>query len=191
MMAPTMMAPTTMEPTMTAISERLALVVAILSAQLFALIDASAHQQKTAITTVLFNARTGNLEVAHEISVHDAEHAAKRMWGYADLVSDNERQARFADYVRSRFSIKTETGAPLALTPIGHEIEGPVLWIYHEAPAPEGASELVINDKILQDFWTDQVNLVNVERGEFRGSLIFREESPAQSLPMAPAAPEN
>lgn len=36
-----------------------------------------AHQIKAAITTVLFNQRTENIEVMHRFNLHDAEHAVK------------------------------------------------------------------------------------------------------------------
>ncbi|MDG1816469.1 MAG: hypothetical protein P8H22_10245, partial [Glaciecola sp.] len=37
----------------------------------------SAHQQKSGLTTVLFNPRTNNIEVMHRVYMHDAEHAVK------------------------------------------------------------------------------------------------------------------
>ena len=50
------------------------LVLCCLSLQL------SAHEMKSAITKVLFNQRTGNIEVMHRFYVHDAEHAVKSCW---------------------------------------------------------------------------------------------------------------
>lgn len=40
----------------------------------------SAHQIKAAITTVLFNPRTENIEVMHRFNLHDAEHAVKALF---------------------------------------------------------------------------------------------------------------
>ena len=143
---------------------------------------ANAHQEKAAVTVVLFNDRTGNLEVMHRVVLHDAEHAAEDMWGHADILQDEAQRKRFADYVRSRFQLRDENDAPITLTPVGHEIDGPFLWVYHEAPAPEGASKLVVEDAILRDFWADQYNLVNIERGDFRGSLSFHGGAGAKEI---------
>ncbi len=143
---------------------------------------AHAHQQRVALTTVLFNERTGNLEVMHKVFVHDAEHAAEEMWGHADIVSDAARQKRFADYVRARFTLEDADGRPIELTPVGHEIEGPYFWVYHEAPRPAAATTLTVDDQILRDFWDDQSNLVNVERGDFLGSLTFEGRAGPQNL---------
>ena len=51
----------------------IAIVILLLAAPL------SAHQQKEAITRVLFNPRTGNIEVMHRFLLHDAEHAVKEL----------------------------------------------------------------------------------------------------------------
>ncbi|MEL7486038.1 MAG: DUF6702 family protein [Pseudomonadota bacterium] len=163
---------------MATISRALLAIVVFAAASTTAL----AHQQKAALTIVLFNERSGNLEVMHRIEVHDAEHAAEDMWGFADIISDDDQQTKFAAYVRSRFSLRDENGDVIALTPIGHEIDGPHLWVYHEAPAPASAARLIVDDGILRDFWSDQYNLVNVERGGFRGSLTFHGGVGAQEI---------
>ena len=41
----------------------------------------AAHQQKTAVTRILFNDSTGNIEVMHRFFIHDAEHAAGVVFG--------------------------------------------------------------------------------------------------------------
>ncbi len=61
---------------------------------------AQAHQIKAAITTVLFNPRTENIEVMHRFNLHDAEHAVKALFDkHADIMDDIETQQQFADYV--------------------------------------------------------------------------------------------
>ena len=46
-----------------------------------------AHEQKVALTDIFYNERTGNLEIAHRISLHDAENALHEVsdssfWNY-------------------------------------------------------------------------------------------------------------
>ena len=53
--------------------------------------QAVAHQQKIAITTVLFNPRTENIEIMHRFNLHDAEHAVKAMFKKtADILDDKD-----------------------------------------------------------------------------------------------------
>ena len=111
---------------------------------------AQAHQIKAAITTVLFNPRTENIEVMHRFNLHDAEHAVKALFDkHADIMDDVETQQQFADYVAHHFAIYQETAEPPVL-------EG--IKIRHDA---------------LRDLWPKQVNTLNVEgKGDIK-TLTF------------------
>jgi hypothetical protein len=135
---------------------------------------AAAHQQKESITRVLFNERTGNIEVMHRFILHDAEHAVEGLFGKgADLLGNPDDRQKFADYVYARFTISDQNGESIELTPVGHEIDGAHLWVYAEAPVPEGLTELSISHEALRDLWPSQTNLVNVERGDSVKSALF------------------
>ena len=131
-----------------------------------------AHQQKEAITRVLFNPRTNNIEVMHRFLLHDVEHAVKVLReGKADILGSKSDRDFFADYVYRRFSITDQDGRVLPLTPIGNEIEGRFLWVYSETPIPETLSALRVQHDALRDIWPAQVNLVNVEyNGQVRSA---------------------
>lgn len=137
-----------------------------------------AHQQKESITRVLFNERTGNIEVMHRFIVHDAEHAVEGLFGEgADLLGNAADRQRFADYVHARFTLTDQDGKRIALTPVGHEIDGAHLWVYAEAPVPETLTALSISHEALRDLWPSQTNLVNVERGGSVKSALFNGSS--------------
>ncbi len=156
---------------------RLPRVAALLAALLLAL-PLAAHQQKEAITRVLFNPRTGNIEVMHRFLLHDAEHAVKELFGdAADLLGSAADRDQFEDYVHERFSLTDQDGRPITLTPVGNEIETRFLWVYAEAPLPENLSALTMTHDALRDLWPDQINLVNVEQNKEVQSAIFAEGS--------------
>ena len=137
----------------------------------------AAHQQKESITRVLFNPRTGNIEVMHRFLLHDAEHASKKLFGAKiDLLSNAEDRGRFEDYVHSRFSLADQDGMTIALTEIGNEIDNRFLWVYAEAPIPDGLTALTLSHDALRDIWPEQVNLVNVERDKTVRSATFNGE---------------
>lgn len=135
-----------------------------------------AHQQKEAITRVLFNPRTGHIEVMHRFLLHDAEHAVRKLFGgKADVLGSAEDRNRFERYVHSRFSMQDPDGAVISLAPVGNEIDGRFLWVYAEAPIPEGLTALTLSHDALRDVWSEQVNLVNVERdGTVRSATFDR-----------------
>ena len=150
------------------------MLVAILLAAALFVAPLFAHQQKEAITQVLFNARTGNIEVMHRFLLHDAEHATRQLYGGDfDLLGSSEARERFESYVHERFTLKDQDGAALALSPVGHEVEGRYLWVYAEVPIPDGLTALTIAHDALRDVWPEQVNLVNVERDKQVRSATF------------------
>ncbi len=139
----------------------------------------SAHQQKTAVTRILFNPNTGNIEVMHRFFVHDAEHAATLIFGERQTLMESvESRELFSSYVLNRFSVEASfadgSDRALALEYVGQEIDGQFLWVYQEIAAEEGISELTIVHLALRDVWPDQSNLVNIERDGEIYSLTFQ-----------------
>ncbi|MBL4601155.1 MAG: hypothetical protein JKY84_00265 [Emcibacteraceae bacterium] len=123
-----------------------------------------AHQLRAAITKVLFNKNTGNLEIMHRFYIHDTEHAAQILFNKtADIRNSTDTQELFANYVAKRFAIKPLNGEELKLKAVGHEIERIYFWVYQEVKAPEDIRGLTMIHNALRDIWTDQINTVNVE----------------------------
>lgn len=135
-----------------------------LLALLFFSATTSAHQIKAAITTVLFNPHTQNIEVMHRFNLHDAEHAVKALFDKnADILDDEKTQQEFAHYIEQRFSLLDINKQPLALKTVGYEIEGKFFWVYQETEEPPALEGLTIRHDALRDLWPDQINTLNVE----------------------------
>tara|TARA_R110002096_G_scaffold74283_3_gene176103 strand:+ start:278 stop:781 length:504 start_codon:yes stop_codon:yes gene_type:complete len=141
-----------------------------------------AHEEKTALTDIFYNERSGNLEIAHRFSVHDAELALKKATdSNADLARSSRAQAEFAKYVAKRFGLFFKDGKKHRLTLVGQELEGGYLWVYQETkiPNPLGASFLIENS-ILQDEVQGQVNTVNVRYRSEVSTFEFKADSEKQ-----------
>jgi len=123
-----------------------------------------AHQIKAAITTVLFNPRTENIEVMHRFNLHDAEHAVKALFNkHADILNDETTQQEFAQYVSEHFALLDSENEPLNLSLVGFELEGKHFWVYQETAQPPALAGLKIRHDALRDLWPTQVNTLNVE----------------------------
>lgn len=154
--------------------------LAVLAALVLAL-PAAAHQQKTAISILSHNARTGMLEVVHRVPLHDAEHALKRRGIAApDIIGDIPSRREFVRYVAERFTV-THEGEPVAFTLLGSEIDGGSLVIYQEAPSPGPGARLMVRSLILTDVWARQENRVNIGSGTEVATLVFRAGDPARA----------
>ena len=122
----------------------------------------SAHQPKSALSTLELNERTGLVEIVHRFWVHDAEHAAEEVTGVAgDLRSDDAAQAAFARYVREHFALADAERTPLALEDVGVEVDGPYVWVYQELPGEALDRIAWLRFDALQELWRDQVNQLN------------------------------
>jgi len=138
--------------------------VRLLGTLLIAVFSVNAHQQKTAISTVLFNPRTENIEIMHRFRVHDAEHAVKQIFGKdADIIDSKETQQQFGDYVNQRFNLFASDAQQLSLKMVGVELDGKFFWVYQETTQPTKLDNLTIRHDALRDLWPEQVNTINVE----------------------------
>ena len=137
-----------------------------------------AHQQKNAVTRILFNENTGNIEVMHRFFIHDAEHAAGLIFGEQQMLAESrESRELFSSYVVNRFSIEASfregNSEVLGLSYVGEEVDGQFLWVYQEIPAQEDITAFTIENLTLRDVWSDQSNLVNIERDGRIYSITF------------------
>lgn len=142
-----------------------------------------AHQMKTAITKLLFNDRSGQLEVMHRFYLHDAEHAVKQLQGKAaDIHKEAAAREQFAAYVATHFQL-TLNGEPLQLKLIGNELDGRHIWVYQEIALPKAAlKSLQVRHDALMSIWPSQINVVNLEgRGPVR-TLKLSKQAPEQSF---------
>ena len=137
--------------------------------------SAAAHQLKSAVTLILFNQRTGNIEIMHRFVLHDAEHAVGELFNkrQADIHTDEETRALFAAYALESFRLATLAGEELSLEAVGYQVDGRDFWVYQETAIPQELQGLAVRQKALQELWSEQQNLVNIEgKGEIK-SLQF------------------
>ncbi|NTS77998.1 hypothetical protein HR060_14155 [Catenovulum sp. SM1970] len=140
--------------------------------------QAFAHQQKAAETTVLFNQRSGHLEVMHRFYLHDTEHAVQTLFDKrADILDSKKTQQEFADYVAKHFLARTLDDKDLPLSSVGYEVEGKFFWVYQDVALPKETelSGIKLYNGSLRDLWPTQINMVNIEgKGQTR-TLYFSE----------------
>lgn len=125
--------------------------------------DLWAHEQRAALTSVLFNDRTGNIEIVHRFYIHDAEHAVRQVIDdNADILASDKTQLAFTNYVVDNFKLAGADGQLLDIHTLGYEVEGRYFWIYQELPIQEFDVMNVVNNA-LREIWPQQTNTVNIE----------------------------
>jgi hypothetical protein len=156
------------------------IIYGLLGMLLFAAFSPLAHQQKSAISTILFNPRTENIEIMHRFRVHDAEHAVKEIFGKdADIIDSKKTQEQFGDYVHQRFSLFDSGEKLMPLKMVGVELDGQFFWVYQETANSMQTTQttkldnMTIRHDALRDIWPEQVNTINVEGNGKLQTLTF------------------
>jgi hypothetical protein len=151
----------------------------------FALLSSSvvAHKMKSAFSIVLFNERTGNIEVMHRFVLHDAEEGVWQLFdAKADIIADDKTQSKFADYVETKFEIKDQNNKTLPLEMVGYQNDAGYFWVYQEIKNPKGLTKLTIRSDALREIWTEQYNIVNIEGNGPTTSLHFSDSDKWRSV---------
>ncbi|MDT8280950.1 MAG: hypothetical protein RQ806_10450 [Erythrobacter sp.] len=145
-------------------------------------VPAWAHQQKIAISTISVNPHADQLELVHQVPVHDAEHAL-RVQGVKvpDIIGSADSREAFARYVARRFLLELD-GVSVTPSYVGSEISGGSLFVYQEAPAPPPDAQIRVNSQILTEVWARQENRVNIGSATKVVTFIFTAGDAAQSV---------
>lgn len=152
-----------------------------------------AHEQAVGLTELTIIApadeaecapQTCRVEVAHRLSIHDAESTLMSVLGArADLVGDEAAQAKFQAYVSERFRIvNASTGEIIPLTMLGGEVERGYYWIYQDANLSERLNSFSISQGVLMDAIPRQTNRVNIVREGEINTLVFSGDPGPQSF---------
>ena len=136
--------------------------------------DATAHQQAMALTemTPLLRDTEGagcpeamcRVEIAHRLSLHDAEHALLSSFGERpDLLADRAAQRKLEAYVGDRFMLTDgATGERVQLELVGGEVERGYYWVYQEGVLPASVTSVMITNSVLIDTVEGQTNHLNL-----------------------------
>ena len=162
---------------------RLAFIGALMAIAIGAASGASAHEQAIGFTEIsVIQSEDGDcsnmncrLEVAHRVSIHDAESTLMSVLGARpDLTGDPEAQAKLSAYVADRFALgDPQREDSLDLTLLGGEVERGHYWVYQEVILDQPLTVLSVAQGMLMDAIPAQTNRVNVKIDERVKTLIF------------------
>ncbi len=144
---------------------------------LFATAAARAHPIHTSLAEADYNPKTQKLEIALRVFADDFERALSSRAG-RKLTFEKTPTAEFNalafDYVKEYFGIKLHRSA-VSLTWIGRELKDSAneLWLYLEAPLPEGVEGVKLRHALLAEAFSDQLNSIRVRDGSRQVTLVF------------------
>ena len=161
----------------------------LIAAGMAAAASVEAHQQQEAYTTLLFNPRSGNVEISHRFYSHDAEFVlAKHLGRTIDLTSEIKHRVEFSHYIASTFELTFGDAPPASLVNIGSELEGQYIWVYQETPIPAEVCDLSVKMTAFHEIWPQQANHINVEVGDSVQSARLTADNDSRRFVLAKCA---
>ncbi len=148
--------------------------------------DIRRHPFHTSIGDCQYNPKTRHLEFSIRFFTDDLEQALTT-FGKAPFVLDNKRQAEalLIQYLLRHIKVSQQsTGAtsqPIILSVVGKETANDVTWVYLES-ADCLSTGLTFRQSCLTDQFDDQQNILNVEVGGLKRTLLFDGRHPERGI---------
>ena len=135
----------------------------------------SLHAFHTSITQIDYNPKAKSYEVSIRIFTDDFELAinTENKTKGTKIHDDDKNDGLVSAYVLKHFSIISPQNKKANLKYIGKENEDLATWLYFELPEGSLAKGSRIQQNVLMELFDDQVNIVNIKKGEERKSLLF------------------
>lgn len=133
-----------------------------------------AHPAHVSMAEMEWVAASGSFEISLKIAPEDLELALSQAMGRRiSLPGTQQLDALLRDLVTARFTIRPETGKPLALKWIGHETSSRAVRLYFEFRPDPGQNAFVLSNRLLLEVRAQQVNTVNFNLGKHRQTFRF------------------
>ena len=141
-------------------------------------VKATAHPIHTSMAEADYNPTARTLEIALRVFIDDFEAvltAREKRNISVERTPAAEFDALARVYLAEYFTVKAADGARVPLHWIGRESKEAAneLWLFFEAPLPEGVEGCTIHHALLRDQFSNQINSVHVRDGSRRTTLVF------------------
>ena len=135
--------------------------------------NAVAHRYFFSITDLSLNERSQSIEVIHQITAHDIDNAIADAKQIHFSVAHPDYENFIRQYVEAHFQLHYQDQA-IALNWVGLEVNKGNIIIYQEAEFHHMLIGLKITNSLLTERNVKQVNTVNFNDKQIKGSLTFK-----------------
>lgn len=134
------------------------------------------HAYHATLTELRYNAAKKQLELSVKVFTDDFEKALSQGQPTpVSLAAPGPRALVLATaYLQRTLQVSTPAGAPLPLQVLGMQAEKDGYWFYCKVPLPGPLPAVQLRQAVLLDVFGDEVNIVNVEAGDKKQSVLFR-----------------
>ena len=147
------------------------------------------HKFHATIAQVDYNAKEQAVEAVIRFFTDDFETAisqhAKReiKFGTPQALKDKANNDAVFSYVRERFELKGRNGASVKLIWVGMEMQADMVWVYIEGKLPGGLGGAQLRNRLMQELFDDQVNIVNFKYDGKQTGTMFNVQDGFKVVP--------
>lgn len=147
------------------------------------------HKFHATIAQLEYNAKEQSVEAVIRFFADDFETAisqhAKReiKFNTPQALKDKANSDAVFSYVRERFELKGKNGNAVKLNWVGMEIQADMVWVYFEGKLPGGLSGAQMRNRLLQELFDDQVNIVNFKFDGKQTGTMFNVQDGFKAVP--------
>jgi len=145
-------------------------------------IGARHHPLHTTIATLTYDPSAHTVVAVVRIFSDDLARAVRSRGGVTD-------DAMAVAYVRSTFTITTADGRAVPVVACGVRTTGDLRWICLRAAMPTGLRGARVQDAVLTELYSDQVNVVMTDDAGRHGSLLFTRGDRPRTIALVPGQP--
>lgn len=134
------------------------------------------HAYHSTLTELRYNVAKKQLELSIKVFTDDFEKALSEGQPAPVNLSDaGPRPLALASaYLQRTLQFRTPAGAPLPLQVLGMQAEKDGYWLYCRVSLPAPTPAVQLRQAMLLDAFGDQMNIVNIEAGDRKQSVLFR-----------------
>ncbi len=135
-------------------------------------VNAAAHTYFFSITELSVNAKKHNIEIIHQLTAHDIDHAIAQNQQIHFSAAHPDYENIIKQYIENKFQLVLNNTL-LPLKWVGLEINKGKVIIYQTIKQQNNLAGLVVKNEILVDTYPKQINTVNYQDAALNGSLTF------------------
>lgn len=139
------------------------------------------HPFHVSVCEIDYDEKAKVMQITQRLFIDDMETAIKQIDGKQKLnILDKAFSPTLDGFFKKYFSKKlsiTVNGKVLAVTYLGHEIEGDAVWCYLETEKVKKIKTVEIKNELLFETFTDQSNIIHIKiAGETRSLKLTNQE---------------
>lgn len=131
-----------------------------------------AHRFFFGISELNVNHKTNQIEIIHQFTLHDVENLIAQQEDVNFSPEHPQYETLIRQYFEKHFKIHNNSTI-IMIDWVGLEIVRDQVFVYQEAKYPNFLIGLVVKNDLLTDTYAKQINTVNFQDNNLKGSLTF------------------